>query len=99
MARSRTRKLILTSISKNLYFDLENDSLEMNNLYDVQQYRDERRGMEKILDEWRFKEKIEPYRDENAPQIDQPNVPSRDLSHRLEIIEYYRKKMKVLQGG
>ncbi|UCD38052.1 MAG: sulfatase-like hydrolase/transferase [Fidelibacterota bacterium] len=99
MARSRTRKLILTSTSKNLYFDLENDPLEMNNIYEEPQYRDERSQMEKILDEWRFKEKIEPYRDENAPQINQPNVPSRDFSHRPEIIQYYREKMKVLQGG
>lgn len=99
MARSRTRKLILASKSKNLYFDLEKDPLEMNNLYDAPQYRDEVRAMEEVLDAWCFKGKIEPYRDENAPQISQPNVPPPGLGHRPEIIEYYREKMKGLQGG
>jgi len=99
MARSRSRKLILTSRSKNLYFNLENDPLELDNLYDAPENRDELRVIEKILDGWRFKGNTEPYRDGNAPQISQPNVPPADLSHRPGIIEYYREKMKVLQGG
>ena len=99
MARSRTRKLIQTAKNRaDLFFDLEKDPLEMNNLYGSPDYRDEIKTLEAALLKWRppgttFKG----YRDESAPTIKRPNVPPRDLSHRPAIIEYYAKKMAALQ--
>lgn len=100
MARSRTRKLILSGGSnKNLFFDLEKDPQELNNLYDAPEYRDEIKAMEAELTAWRCKEaKPRPYLDQAAPQIDQPNVPPHDLSHREGIQRYYREKMRALQN-
>ncbi|MEJ2703030.1 MAG: sulfatase-like hydrolase/transferase, partial [Sedimentisphaerales bacterium] len=100
MARSRSRKLILAAPrGKNLFFDLEKDPLEMNNLYDSSEYREEIGQMENALTGWRCKDsKPQVYRDEQAPTIRQPNVPSQDLSHRAATIRYYREKMLALQG-
>ena len=100
MARSRNRKLILAGPSnENLFFDLEKDPLEMNNLYNSPQYRDEVISMEAALSVWRCKDaKPRGYQDHNAPRIRQPNVPPGDLSHREAIMRYYREKMFALQG-
>jgi arylsulfatase len=99
MARSKNRKLILAALkNENLFFDLDRDPLEMDNLYDSPQYRDEIRSMETYLLAWRRKNAdLRPYRDQHAPQIRQPNVPPHDLSHREVIIRYYRQKMLALQ--
>ncbi len=100
MARSQTRKLILTPPGKdNLFFDLEKDPREIENRYDVPEYRGEVKAMEAALTAWRSKEaKPAPFVDHNAPVIDQPNVPPRDLSHREAIQRYYREKMAALQN-
>ena len=100
MARSRTRKLILTDPRyENLFFDLEKDPQELNNLYGTPAYRAEIKAMERILTVWRCKEaKPTTYLNLHAPQIDQPNVPSTDLSHRAAIQRYYRKQMAAWQG-
>ena len=100
MARSLNHKLILAGPSnENLFFDLEKDPLEMNNLYNSPQYRDEVRSMKAALSAWRCKDaKPQGYQDHNAPRIRQPNVPPGDLSHREAIIRYYREKMFALQG-
>ena len=97
MARSRTRKLILAGPRwQNLFFDLERDPLEETNLYDAPEYRADVQRLNKALRAWRTKEaKPKPFLDQNAPQIDQPNVPPQDLSHRNEIVEYYRKMMST----
>lgn len=100
MARSRDYKLILSDLgSGNLFFDLRNDPSELNNLYASPGYRDRVKKMEAALSAWRCKApKPQSYQDHDAPQIDRPNVPSLDLSHRPAIMEYYRKKMFALQG-
>jgi len=100
MARSRTRKLILTDgNTENLFFDLEKDPQELSNLYASAAYRDEIKTMEAALTKWRCKEaRPKAYLDQSATQIDQPNVPPADLSHRAAIQEYYREKMKALQN-
>lgn len=100
MARSRTRKLVLAPPNReNLFFDLEKDPGEINNLYDSPQYRDETKKMEAALTQWRCREKNpQPYVDHDAPRIDQPNVPPHDLSQREAIMDYYRQKMMALQG-
>lgn len=99
MARSRTRKLILaTPGNENLFFDLKRDPQEIKNLYGSRQYSDEIKEMEAALTEWRCKDaKPQPYLNHDAPQIEQSNVPSHDLSHREAIMDYYRKKMMALQ--
>ncbi len=54
--------------------------------------------MEAALSAWSCKDaKPKVYLDKSAPQIQQPNVPSKDLSHREAIIKYYRRKMDELQ--
>ena len=94
MARSRTRKLIVAGPRhENLFFNLEDDPLELNNLYRAAEDRDEAKRMEAALAAWRPEGLKPPHLDESAPQIDQPNVPPRDLSHRAQIIAYYREKM------
>jgi arylsulfatase A-like enzyme len=100
MARSKNRKLILAAPNKeNLFFDLDRDPFEIDNLYTSPQYRDEIKSLEISLTEWRQKNADRrPYQDENAPTIRQPNVPPRDLSHREAVIRYYREKMLALQG-
>jgi hypothetical protein len=100
MARSRIHKLILAAPrNKNLFFDISKDTLEMNNVYNSPEYRDEVKRMTDALSEWRCKDpKPQEYQDHNAPQIHQPNVPPRDLSHREAIIQYYQEKMLALQG-
>ncbi len=100
MARSRNRKLILTPPGHaNLFFDLDRDPQEMNNLYDSPRYRDDVSSMKAALSAWRSKDaKPRAYQDRNEPRISQPNVPPKDLSHREAIIRYYREKMLALQG-
>ena len=100
MARSRNRKLILVAPgNKNLFFDLDKDPLEMNNLYDSPQYRNEVKSMAAALSAWRCKDaKPQAYRDYDAPTVSKPNVPPHDLSYREAIIRYYREKMFALQG-
>ncbi len=100
MARSRDYKLILASgDNENLFYDLRKDPQELNNLYKSPQYRDRVNQMEAALSAWRCKDpNPKPFLDENAPQINQPNVPPRDLSHRQAFMEYYRKKMFAYQG-
>ena len=95
MARTRTHKLIMSNRENapNLFFDLQEDSLEMNNLYDNPKYKEEIKKLTDSINAWQPEEyrtkKI--FIDQNAPQINQPNVPSLDLSHRKTIIEYYQK--------
>jgi hypothetical protein len=100
MARSENRKLILaTPNNENLFFDLDRDPQEINNLYESSQYRDEIKSMEAELLAWRSRNaNHRPYQDHNAPTIRQPNVPPNDLSHRQATIRYYREKMLSLQG-
>jgi arylsulfatase len=100
MVRSRTRKLVLAGQGReNLFFDLENDPLELQNLYARADRRSEIERMEQSLAQWRPTD-IKPnvHLDHNAPQIRQPNVPPRDLSHRKKVIEYYREKMAAAEG-
>ncbi len=99
MARSKNRKLILAAPgNENLFFDLDRDPLEMDNLYESTQYLEEIKSMETSLLAWRRKNADQrPYQDQNAPRIRRPNVPTHDLSHREAIIRYYRGKMLALQ--
>ena len=97
MVRSRTRKLILAAPQKeNLFFDLERDPLEMNNLVGSPEYRDEIQRLENALIAWRCKDPApKATLDLAAPQIDQPNVLPPDGRHREVIIKYYKSKMQA----
>ncbi len=99
MARSKKYKLIQNRNGKSLFFDLETDSLEMNNLYDDANYQDEIKAHYQAMVRWQGKDSVfgENYLDYNAPVINAPNVSTRDDGHRDEIIEYYKKKMTELK--
>ena len=75
---------------------MEKDPLEIKNLYDVPEYRDEVKKMTVAISAWKGP-KSETYLDEDAPQIKQPNVPHHNLSHRKAVIDYYRQKMRTTQ--
>ena len=96
VARNRTRKLIFSArTDATLFFDLEKDPTELHDCSEDPAYKEELAAMKKTLLAWRPK-KIRPdiYLDENAPVINQPNVPPQDNSHREEIIAWYDAKMK-----
>ena len=95
MARSKTRKLLFHPDAKSLFFDLEKDPYEMENLYDHPNYQDEIAQFKEAINEWQGNAKLgDNFLDYNAPQINQPNVPPLDGSHREKIISYYQKKME-----
>ncbi len=95
MVRSATEKLILTPKGhQDVFFNLEADPLELANLYDAPGYGDRIKRLEAVLDDWRCKETSpKPHQDDNAQQIDRPNVPPRDSKQRETIIEYYDEQM------
>ncbi|HDP35537.1 MAG TPA: hypothetical protein ENN29_10560 [Candidatus Hydrogenedentes bacterium] len=96
MARTRTRKLIFSQDrGDTLFFDLEKDPHELENRAGDPAYRDEVGALKDAIEAWRpsdMEHKI--YLDEDAPMINQPNVPSLDRSHRLDIIAWYDAQMR-----
>lgn len=94
MARSNRHKLILSQNEDHaLFYDLEKDPLEMKNLVGDPACRDTVEHFRRAIETWRpFESMPGPFLDENAPVIDRPNVPPRDLSHRPGIIAYYEKR-------
>lgn len=96
MARTRTHKLIASDRpAESVFFDLEADPHERTNLYDDPSQQSRVAELHAAIREWRGDEvNIEPYLDEDAPQIQQPNVPARDDGHRDEIIAYYTEVME-----
>lgn len=100
MARSNSMKLIVNMDGRapldGLLFDLEKDPLELNNLYDNSEYANQQTQLLSAIDSW-LKNTVsqDVYVDENAPHIDQPNVPT-DTIHRKEMMNYFREKMQSL---
>ncbi|NUN96772.1 MAG: sulfatase-like hydrolase/transferase [Candidatus Omnitrophica bacterium] len=102
-ARSRNRKLILVEdkerrLTMRLYFDLERDPAELHNLYDDPAHQAEARGIEKKLLEWGAEGSRELFLNQEEKQVERPNVPPLDLSHRDKVIAYYRRKMEEAAG-
>ena len=98
MARTKKHKLILaTPRNENLFFDLEKDPHELNNLYDNPKYAKIIAPLEQKLTAWRHKGP-KPKNLTDGPIISGANVPPKDLSHRPAIIDYYNRKMLELQG-
>ncbi len=97
MARTRDKKLIVMGPKrklKDLFFELKDDPLEMNDLGGDPTRQGEIAALTETINAWRPAGSLaKPYLDEDAPQIERPNVPSRDRSHREAIMGYYREKM------
>lgn len=95
MARSEHYKLIRKRNGKSLFFNLETDPLEMNNLYDDSNYQDIIKLHTQAIINWQGTDSLmgKNYLDLDAPSIIQSNVKKHDDGHRDQIIEYFRKKM------
>ena len=93
MARTKTHKLLLAAPrNANLFFDLQNDPHEMNNLCADPACAAVIADLEQKLTAWRHKGPIpKPFTE--GPLITGPNVSPADGSHRPAIIEYSDKKM------
>jgi arylsulfatase A-like enzyme len=100
MARTQSHKLILLGkkLEQGLFFDLQADPLELQNLYESPQSQTEIQRLTAALHAWRPGELSQRYVDPQAPQIRSPNVPAPGLEHRPAIMEYYRTKMEESQG-
>ena len=101
MLRTATHKLIISSEpAMALLYDLTADPLELTNRYGDPAYAEVQSAMETQLRAWRTPGDLTPVVvDMDAPQINQPNVPPRDLSHREAIAAYYRKKIDERRGA
>lgn len=95
MARSKKYKLVLTKDGASLFFDLEKDPLELNNLYQDADYTEQISEHRRAIVEWQGAETItgENYLNYDAPVIKQANVRTRDDGHRDSIIQYFTAKM------
>jgi len=95
MARSKEFKLILNYRGRSLFFDLRNDPLEMNNLYEEPSFEAKIREFREAIYDWQGGDTIqaEIYLDYDAPIIEQPDVPNRYDHHREEMQKYFKKKM------
>ncbi len=96
MVRSSTRKLLLCKErNKSLFFDMEKDPLEMNNLFNCPHYREEIEEYISILNNWILFQSLTPlYLDESARIIDKENVLPQDGGHRQRVMEYFKNKMQ-----
>jgi len=96
MARSRTRKLILSDRKgASLFFDLEKDPLEKVNLFDNPAYQSEIQMYTNAINNWRSVDELPTvYLDENAPRINQPNAPALRDGHREAMKAYFARKMR-----
>jgi arylsulfatase A-like enzyme len=96
MARSKTRKLILCGQkSTSLFFDLERDPLETTNLFENPAYQSEIQTYANAINQWRSIDELpKVYLDEDAPRINQPNVPALRDGHREEMGAYFARKMQ-----
>ncbi len=93
MARTKTRKLLRhDKLNRAFLYDLEKDPHETVNCFEDPAYRDNVYMLQDALTKWRPDPLPETYLNQDAPQIDQPNVPP-DLSHRDAMMAYTREKM------
>lgn len=95
MARTRTHKLIVNHIKEQSFlYDLENDPTELNNRIDDPAMKETLSALRAALQDWRPIGRLPDfYLDEDAPIIDQPNVPKRNDGHRDAMRTYSAEKM------
>lgn len=96
MVRSHTRKLLLCKDdSQSLFFDLVNDPMELNNLYEDPAHR---QGVEEYTHagtEWlESQHTVVDEPDQRRPLVRGANVPALDDGHREDMLEYFRREMK-----
>jgi arylsulfatase A-like enzyme len=105
MARTKTKKLILhRAKGVALFYDLENDPRELDNRHKDPAYQADIKSLTAALEKWRAPQFVKPrqtvndipktYLDEEAPIIQQPNVPNRQDDHRKQMMTYAREKMQ-----
>jgi arylsulfatase A-like enzyme len=96
MVRSHARKLLLCrSASQSLFFDLVNDPMELNNLYEDPAHRQEVEEYTQAGTEWVASQ--HPVTDDpgrSRPLVSGDNVPALDDGHREDMLEYFRREMK-----
>ena len=95
MVRSHTRKLILCrNDAQSVFFDLEKDPYELENLYEDPGYAGEIAAFKERLMHWMlFECPAVVHLDADAPVIDGDNVQKYDGGHREGIYRYYEEKM------
>ena len=91
MVRSKTRKLLLHREPHNsMFFDLERDPLEMDNLFDREEYQAEISSFRDQLLQWSlFDSQTRNHLDHNAPQCSADNVPH----EKAALYPYYKNNM------
>lgn len=95
MARSERYKLILNKNGPSLFFDLEKDPLELNNLFSDADYQNEIQVHQQAILDWQGTDNLaaENYLNLDAPVILQPNVRTYKDGHRDTVITYFKQKM------
>lgn len=100
MARTADHKLITHPRDDDvMLFDLEKDPEEKTNVAADSDYKDVVDELRGAVADWRPEDfERRPYVDEDAPIIDQPNVPDRGGDHRDKLKEYTDKGMAEFLG-
>jgi arylsulfatase A-like enzyme len=94
MARTQTRKLLLTRDQGPLFFDLERDPLELRDVSGNPAYRDEIEAHRQALAQWAlFDSPSQVHLDRGAPVARGDNVPRADDGHVEQGMAYYRQEM------
>jgi len=96
MVRTRTAKLLLSrEPDRSQLFDLEDDPLEMENLFGRPDRREQVAELTGRISDWLMFDAPTPVNmDEDAPIISAPNARALSHGHRPEIQAYYAEKMK-----
>ena len=101
-ARTKTSKLILqrkkspdgSTKHTGLLYDLKKDPMELSNLYDNPKYSTKQKELSDAIEKWLpVADKRNIYLDENAPIVDQPNVPKRNDGHREDMMKYCKRNV------
>lgn len=96
MVRSHTRKLIYASPpERSLFFDLEADPLEMDNVINDPRYADDVQAMMTTALDWFLSDtRRRAYVDESVRLVDAPNVPEDLKQTEREMLEYFEEKVE-----
>ena len=95
MARTKTRKLLeYEETEKSMYFNLEEDPLEMNNLFVDPDYQSEISEFRNKLARWKlYDTRIYSNQNYDAPLIKTDNALTHNDAEAKSVEEYYRKRM------
>ena len=95
MIRSHTHKLLwCKDANQSQFFDLQEDPFELHNRITDLKSQQQITNMKNALVQWMlFDAPSCVHLDENAPVINQPNVPPRNNTQREDLYAYYQKRM------